>query len=474
MGIKIPVKPIAGLLVVAAIAGGCFTLYQRDTENMHLARTDFQNAGQFVQNKEFAQAKKAFDQAQSALANILVIDRAGKQDLQKQIDAVINTQSFQEGLQGRVLYDGQYVSIDTAKAIDGFKLHLGAAEMSLRKGNIDEAIASYEKSLEFAEKAGFQDQALNIRQTVSNLRLQQTLSQARKAEEDKQWQQAAETYQKAMELSSTLSKPEDRNDIAQRLAAASFQHELDESKRAFTSSEWQKTIEMLQRAQDILKENPTIASEKEKNEIAKLLVDSRLFQILSDARKDFEREEWERAITQYNSAITLLKQNTATLGQEEVADNIKKIEKTILMSRIAREQRQATMTAKDSNLEAALKHYREIVALIDQSAFQDEAVLKKILENADAQTVALEKEVQVNRRVAWLTENFDKIFRENYPSAKSSELLHPQVTFIRKDGNIMIFNMSCVEKRQGRTFRLELNYQYDAEKDSWKLYSGKL
>ena len=52
--------------------------------------------------------------------------------------------------------------------------------------------------------------------------------------------------------------------------------------------------------------------------------------------------------------------------------------------------------------------------------------------------------------------------------------MKPQAKFIKKEEDKLIFTMSCVEKKQGRTFRLELNYQYDQSADKWSIYSGEL
>jgi hypothetical protein len=71
-------------------------------------------------------------------------------------------------------------------------------------------------------------------------------------------------------------------------------------------------------------------------------------------------------------------------------------------------------------------------------------------------------------------DNYEKIFRDNYPSAELSDLLNPNVRFIKREGNIMIFNLSCTERKQGSTFRLELNYQHDLDRNAWSLYSGNI
>ncbi|MHB8809774.1 MAG: ubiquitin-conjugating enzyme E2, partial [Desulfobulbaceae bacterium] len=433
LGVKVPYKLLGALLVLAGIVGGGTALYLKDNSSLDKARAELNRGRQLVENKDFKEAEKAFTTARKELGGIL-LQRGGKQEVGRAIDTIVNAQPFKEGLQGRVLYNGEYVTVAAAKAIDSFSQHFAAAEKANQAGNIDQAIAAYEKGLEYADQAGFQDNTGYIRHTVSTLRLQQAMAQAQKAEEGKEWKKAADTYQKALELSSTLAKPEEQGDIAKRLAAAALHLELDKSKRAFTASEWLKSVEMLQGAQKIIVENPTLVSDTEKLEIEKLLINAKVFQILAVAKKAFTQQDLDGAVKEYNRATQLLRDSEAVLGKEEVADSTGKIEKTILMTRITREQNQIERGVTESGkLSTNLKHYRTIAALIEKSPLQEDTILRKILEDSRTQIANLEKDILISSKVEYLKANYEDIFRKSYPSAKSSELLAPQAAFVKQE-----------------------------------------
>ncbi len=210
-----------------------------------------------------------------------------------------------------------------------------------------------------------------------------------------------------------------------------------------------------------------------KTEIDKLLVQSQLFYKLAQAKKAYENKEWQHAIDTYNAAIILMETNTSLLGQEATG-NIEKISKTILTTQVAKEQVKVGATTASKELDKTAKHYETIVTLIEESAFKDDEMLNKILEDARTKTAEIKKQLLIGKKEKWLTDNYDEIFRSNYPSAKQSELMNPQVSFIKREENIMIFNMSCSERKQGRTFRLELNYQHDMDKNVWSIFSGTI
>ncbi len=473
LAIKLPIKAIAIVLVIIGVLGGAAYVFINDSDNIKVAKANFKKAEQLLEIKEYKQAQKSLNDASSALSSLFFLQKGEKDNLQKKIQGIVNSQSFIEGLKGRVLYNGSYVSVEEAKVIDHFNELLKKAESLQNSGKVEKAIATYESAILSAQKIDFAEQEKNIRQTINNLQLDMTLAAARKSEEEQEWKQAAETYEKALEMSKSLSTADDKDEIANRLAAASLRHELVQGQKAFTASEWQKTIEMLQRAQNILATNPEIASESEKEEINKLLVNTKLYHILSGAKNAFEKKEWEMAINEYKNAIDLLEHNKEILG-DGVSDSIRKIERTILMTQISREQNINAEALEKNDPQTSLESYRAIAMLIDASTFKDDEILKEIFNNAQAQTVSLEHEIKINRRIDWLEENYEEIFRKMYPSASSSELLKPKATFIKEEDEKLIFNIGCVEKRQGRKFRLELNYQYDVKSDSWSIYSGKL
>jgi hypothetical protein len=141
---------------------------------------------------------------------------------------------------------------------------------------------------------------------------------------------------------------------------------------------------------------------------------------------------------------------------------------------VAKEQVKVGATTAANELDKTAKHYETIVTLIEESTFKDDEILNKILEDARTKTAEIKKQLLISKKEKWLTDNYDEIFRSNYPSAKQSELMNPEVSFIKREENIMIFNMSCSERKQGRTFRLELNYQHDMDKDVWSIFSGTI
>lgn len=79
-------------------------------------------------------------------------------------------------------------------------------------------------------------------------------------------------------------------------------------------------------------------------------------------------------------------------------------------------------------------------------------------------------QLALDTRINWLKNNFKTIFNKAYPSSRSSKLTHPKVTFLKEEKGKQFFSMTCVEKSQGSSFRLQVNYQYNLATGKWSIY----
>jgi hypothetical protein len=149
---------------------------------------------------------------------------------------------------------------------------------------------------------------------------------------------------------------------------------------------------------------------------------------------------------------------------------VAKIEKTILMINISREQALATAAEQKNDLKTEISHYKNIEKLIADFGMQKDTALIEIEKNIRARIKAKTAELAMQNKINWLKDNFERIFTKAYPSSRASKLSHPKVTFLKEARGKQIFKISCVERRQGRSSRLELKYQYNLSNGKWSVY----
>jgi ubiquitin-protein ligase len=457
------------VVVLLLVAGGL--LYMQDNKILTKARTDWQKVQALVGNRQFDDAQAEAETIVRDLDNLLLLKSSGDR-LATSIITLLNSDDFQQGLLGNVKYDGAYVSFAKAEKLKKLAQLTKTAESILHQGKIRAALAAYQEALAFARKNELTVKAIELAQTVNNLRLEEALATAKKAEREKEWENAAKTYRRALQLSKSLADSKDAEEISKRLAAATFYHELRQSRQAFTGAQWDRTIANLEQAQKILAENPAAVTDKDRQELNQLLLTARLYRLLSLAREAYEQHDLTSSIDRYQEVLNLLETEQDAFGPG-ILESRPKIEKTLVMLRIARAQEQAVEAKRQGDLRAVLDRYQTILGLLDTAHGEQDESLKRLKQDIRTQIAETRNQLNIQKKIAYLKKNYKKIFKKHYPSFASATLEHPKVLFKKKIGQKMLFTMTCLERSQGSPSRLELQYLYDPGTGRWSLYTGQ-
>jgi ubiquitin-protein ligase len=470
VGSSIPLKLIfsVGILCILLLVGGM--LYLKDKKILDQSHSDWEKACALTKNRQFDDAQAEGESILRNLKNLNLL-KSSQKALSEKITTLLNSDDFQQGLLGNTLYEGVYVPFAKAEKLKELLRLREKAEDLVKHGKIRKSLAAYQEALTYARKHELVAQAKNLTQTINNLRFEDALATAKKAEDEKEWENAAETYRRALELSRNLSDPKEAAEITKRLTTATFRHELDQSRQSFTGAQWQETITMLENAQALINENPTTVSPKERSEVNQLLFNSRLYQMLTLAREAYEIRDWENSIKYYRDALNLLDTEKGIFG-EDVGESYAKIEKTLLMMQLAQEQSKAMAAKKKESLNEVVGHYNKILTLIRTSAFQNDENLRTLTGDIQSQRAEIQEQLDLRDKINYLKDNYQEIFKKNYPFFAGSNLQHPKVHFNKKIGRKMLFTMTCVERSQGSASRLELKYLYNPDTNHWTLYTN--
>ena len=460
---------VAIIIGIVLVAGGL--LYMQDKKILTKGENDWQNVQALINNRQFDDAQAQAESIVRDMDNLLLLKSAGNAMTAK-VTALLNSDDFQQGLLGNVRYDNEYVSFAKAEKLKHLDRMTGKAEDLLKQGKVRAALDAYKQGLVYARKNDLTVKALELVQTINNLRLEETLATAKRAEREKEWKDAAQTYRRALQMSQAISDTKDAKEIAKRLAAATFKHELSRSKQAFTGAQWQQTIATLEHAKTIMDENPAAVTDKDREELQQLLLNSRLYQLLTLAREAYERHDLATSITNYQKTLALLDSRRDDF-EADVMDAYKKIQKTLFMLQIAQGQEQAIAAKNKGDLNAVLEQYNTILQRINSSPFKANDDLRQLKNDINKQIAATRKELDIRHKIDYLTRNFRRIFKKHYPAFAGSKLDHPKVTFKKKIGRRLVFTMICTEHSQGSSSLLELNYMYDPSTGRWSLYTGQ-
>ena len=465
----LPLKPILFVFLVLGVAIASISFYFNDQNILSQSQANLLKGRLLLDKKQFDQSLEALEQAKGLLSRLTIL-RFRKSSQEKEINALINASELQEGLKGRVLYQGEYIPSGLASDQEELTTLTAQAQSLAGQNKLVESLTLYRQALKFATDHNLGKQQAVISEIIQSLELRHTLAVAERAEQEKNWDEAAVAYRKALTLSGNIKNLGTASDITHRMTAATFRHELDQSKKAFNQSQWKETVKYLEQAQQAINLNPNVVTEKERQDLRRLLVNAHLYLMLSTAREAYEQKNWAQAIEEYQGALSLLAREPDS-AENMLGESLGKIEKTLLMVKIAQIQDLILVAESKSDPHTVITHCKEIQRLIKTSNHQTDPAVKTVLLKIDEKIEKQQELLVQSVKIAWLEEHFEEIFRANYPTFRGSELLQPKAVFSKKLGNKIIFTLTCLERSQGSSSKLELNYQFDASNGKWSVYN---
>lgn len=464
-------------LAVVLFLGVCGTagwLFYQDKQTLESASNLLNEGQKQIKNLKFTEAKNNLEQAQSELKTLVVLQFLDQQvPIQSEIERTLRSKVMQEGLKGRVFYEGQYVSVREVERRKEFQALKDKAMTLAEEDRLAEALEAYTNAVTYAEKEGFQEEKAFLDEHFYPLVLRHVLSQAEQAEQAGDLDQAASLYRQIQEFSSEGPQlPGLTEDVDQKLSEITFRKEIDISRQAFIKSQWEQTILSLERAQQYALEHPHIGTEKDRQDLQRLLDNARLNMHLASAKEAFLSRKWQVAIENYTLALNLLSSRASSLRQvdDEIINKIKRI---LLHVRIMETQEAALAAEAQQNLSDVIKYNRATQNLITESQFSNAPELQRVLTNTGKKIAFASKELSKKEQLAWLQKNYERIFRANYPTIQGSQLLKPNIVFVKNVGNNPVYSLTCLERDLGRTSKISLLYMYNTSAQKWQVYSDR-
>lgn len=461
---EIPVAPFAAAGIVAAliVAGGL--IYTRDSNILMEAGLDWQDAQSQFKRKNYQGAE---DKAGAALGRLksILIPLPEKSRIRKEIEELLSSDDFTKGKEGKRSYRGQDLPIEEADKHEQTD-RLAAQADALKAGRAREAAELYEQAAALAAAAPVYPVAAELerfQEEARQLRLKAAVSAAEEAEDLGDWKKAAESWQQAVKHCKAGDSCEK---FSKKMSQAVFKRELDVSRENFKNShsQWQETVDKLKKLRERMDSDPNAFTDENRRELERLLARSQFYQLLSTASEFYSKGDDAAAVRDYREAASLLRSKQAMFEPEE-RGGVDKITRTALMIEVSSKLNAAGEAERQSRQSEALRLYDEAQKLLGSSGI-DPALEKSVKEKTDG----LRKNFDEQRRMDWLNRNYKKLFCEAYPSSCGSDLSRPGMTLGKRINSMELYKLHCVERSQGSSYRLELDYLYNPAANQWMPY----
>ncbi|MDH3347955.1 MAG: ubiquitin-conjugating enzyme E2 [Desulfobulbaceae bacterium] len=465
-------KALVGFFCLA-IVSLLLVIYFHDQNILKESSDNWQLAQSLINNKNFKQALETAERVKAKLSDVYIMT-GDREKLVIEIDSVLVSSAFVEGLHGKANDKGTQEESDNTQLLQEIEAMVIKARSLREEGNLVDAIKNYEKAQHLAAASkGLDLRAGELQQEVISLRLKQAILEGEIFEKNNKFSEAAEIYKSALDIVSSGSEkgsPEKRQVLNLYLGAVKRQ--LKMLKQTVNDDYWRQAVEILSNTQKVILGNLTIISEKEKQEFELLFVKSQLDMLLYEAKQAYENGAWDLAIKKYNKALLLFKSKKRYISNEFKGAE-KTISKTLLMTKVAKGLSLASASEKKNDPSGAVGFYRAVIRMLNGDPLGGGVEFQDVVDNAQSQIVAIEDQLMINEKIAWLKDNYISIFKKYYPSVNENYLSSPVVTLIKKEHDKLVFHLSCVEKTHGSSARLMLDYVNLLKDNKWDLYVEK-
>ena len=458
---------------IALVATLVFT-YLSLGSSLEKASKRFDECQKLLDANNFQGAERKCDEALSLTAEVRMVKQDEKEELARKIQTLLASPKLRQGLAGKTLLDGKYVSKSTKELLLAFKEARRNGDSFFEKELWGEAASSYTKALDIAKNTNAIDTPLlaEIRQKLPRSQFNSMMQAGEKSLTISDWDGATEHFGKALKLAKANPHvlPEDISQLELLSNQAKFNTLRDQGHKSFSAGEWDAALVSYQRALDLveklgLSESDTISSLHEN--IAK----TEIYMTIEKGKKAFAASQWDDVIAQYEKAILLLEENSKLLSRANTKENRIKLSRLMLHAAIIKDKQDVAKYLKSEKYASAIEKLKDIKQSITGSQFANQAEFRTILKEITSQLKDAEQQLLLTEQTTYLTDNFEKLFLKHYPAATRSVLNAPKVEYLKNIGRKLLFRMQCTETAGGRPLRLQMDYLYSPSTKSWSFYT---
>jgi ubiquitin-protein ligase len=474
-------KAVSKTLFFFALGGGSISLiamlvfsYFSLGSNLNKASKNYKECQTLLEQNNFKGAERTCEEALILTTEVRMVKQREKEELSQKIQSTLASPKLQQGLIGKTLFEGKYVSKSTKALLITFKEAKENGDSFMKQERWDEATNSYILALDTAKKTTTiaNRQLVDIRENLPKSQFNNLMQAGEKSLSISDWDDAAEYFGKALKLAKTSPHvlPKDIKQLEQLSKQAEFNSLRDLGHKFFKAGEWDKAFSSYLKAIKLTAklnntDPKTIANLNEN------IARTKIYMAIAKGKQAFAASQWETVIAQYEKAIILLKENSKLLSRINTEESRVKLSRIMLHAEIIKDKQDIAKFLQSEEYGAVIEKLQHIQQSISTSQFAKQTEFQAILEESKDQAKDAKQQLLLIEQKDYLTENYEKLFRKHYPAAGRSVLSSPKVEFLKNIGNKLLFRMQCTEKSGGRPLRLQMDYLYSPRNGRWRFYA---
>lgn len=463
-------KPIIiaalGLVLALCLSGWIFMEWQAFSD----ADRKWGEINALLENNEYQNVKAECLEIRELLDRVKIIMGGGKKELLERVDDLLSSEHFLEGFEGKIYWQGQYISKKAHRAYTEINDLVEEAERRGALSKWQNAADLYGKAFKIAEdnrgrldNTFYDDLALNVKNaTFANL-----VSQGKAYFIGSQWPQAIEKFEMALKLASEdgVADPSTSYDVNRYLQRAWFSQYVIDGNRALQANDMGTAFKKFTKAYAIAGD-PNLIDDESRQQVLVKLNQSSLIKLMAEAEGYVANQQWKAAVASYKQAKTYTMGGYPLIDMD-VQSSQRRVEGLLVSSIVSKEREVVTRKRGAGQYVAAEAALDRIIAAIDASFLKGEPALQKIRRKAETDKKAVHLKGVVEEKIAYLLENYRQIVSDNFTGVSLQALSNVKIDFLGQDDRALQFKIQCREQRESKYYTLELIYQYDLDLEVW-------
>ena len=467
------------ILVWALIhAGGTGIYFYVKAESNKLASAE-QSYNQCLDQLEinsFTAAKDNCDIALQKGKDVKFVEQEKTTSLIAEIQEVLHSEKLQQGLEGKILVNGQYLTKADAETLLLFKRLSSEGTDLFKQSQWAAASEKLQKAIDTGNSSSIVDTTTlpGLTSKLQTAQMQTFIQTATRNQNQKFWKKAIKNYTDALAYLKELPpeiKQQYSDQLQKQLGKCQFEDSKQRADTLFAESDWQNAGLAYQKALAIGKSNDEVAEETV-SEVSLNLELTQLYQAIKSGNLAFASGDWEKAIRAYENGQAILANNKDIFTLIDSDVNIRKLTKIILQASVIKNRQIAKKYLEDNNLQAAKIRHEKVIRDIKTNSFANDSDFLKTMTESTEIIQSLEKEIFLNEKRHYLETNFQTLFTKHYPSVSPDNLSHPVISLEKESPESLYFKLQCTEISGGRRTLLIIRYTYDKKSKTWDFSPG--
>ena len=470
--------PILGVVIALVLAVVFIMPLFSANSNIEKATQMYNQCTRFMEMAQFTRAQAQCEDAQAVLKKISLYKKKERDALQRQIKLTLNSEEMEQGLVGRVFFQGKFVKKTDMDRILKFNDQKNQADEYFNKSSWKKASDYYSEALKTAQPVidSFEETRIQeVKDKISIAEINLAINRGFSLLSRGELERSKEMFGDALAAAEAL--PEEFGGslisrISPKLQEIQYLQHLDLGKKYFDANDWESAIKEYEKALQLRDLSTVSAEHVDADSLYANMAEAELYSLINTAKDAFSKANMDSAIEEYQNAIDLLEAKKELLKRINPDEIKQQLERIILRTRIVQFKKEADEKLEKFRYQDAITSLEQVIASVTASGLQEDKEFKAIIQGTRKTIADTRSKAAIAKRITYLEKNFKDLFVANYSAAVPEYLSEPKATFLRFENNKELYELQCLERRQGRRLRLVMLYSYDPAQNSWQFYTS--